>query len=126
MAPTTTQKSQAAEQALARLDGVVVALSGGVDSSLLLALAIRALGPDKVLAVTAGGPVEADEDLTSAKAVADIVGARHRSIYLDPLELPEFPLNTPMRCYVCRRVNSTQPWKSCASRPASRPSLTAR
>jgi uncharacterized protein len=100
---TSAQKAQAAEAALARLDGVVVALSGGVDSSLLLALAVRALGVDKVLAVTAGGPVESDEDAASARAVATAVGATHRSIYLDPLELCEFPQNTPRRCYVCRQ-----------------------
>jgi uncharacterized protein len=52
--------------------------------------------------VTAGGPVESDQDTASARAVAQAVGATHRSIYLDPLQLPEFPDNTPMRCYVCR------------------------
>ena len=96
-------KLETAEAALAQLDGVVVALSGGVDSSLLLALAVRALGPGKVLAVTATGPVEPDEDIESARAVVDLVGAAHRVIYLDPLALPEFPQNTPLRCYTCRR-----------------------
>jgi pyridinium-3,5-biscarboxylic acid mononucleotide sulfurtransferase len=100
---TFTEKVRAAEAALAQLDGAVVALSGGVDSSLLLALAVRALGPGRVVAVTAGGPVESDEDVASARAVADLVGATHRSIFLDPLELPEFPQNTPLRCYLCRQ-----------------------
>jgi pyridinium-3,5-biscarboxylic acid mononucleotide sulfurtransferase len=100
---TFTEKVRAAETALAQLNGVVVALSGGVDSSLLLAVAVRALGPGRVVAVTAGGPVESDEDVASARAVADLLGATHRSIFLDPLELPEFPQNTPLRCYTCRQ-----------------------
>ena len=50
-----TKKTAAAETAIAGLDGAVVALSGGVDSSLLLALATRALPAGKVVAVTAVG-----------------------------------------------------------------------
>ncbi len=96
-------KTKAVEAALAQLDGVVVALSGGVDSSLLLALAIRALGAERVLAVTAASAVESEDDLESARAVAQTVGAVHRVINLDPLEIPGFSLNTPRRCYVCRQ-----------------------
>jgi pyridinium-3,5-biscarboxylic acid mononucleotide sulfurtransferase len=96
------QKLRMAEKAISSLDGALVALSGGVDSSLLLALAVRALGPEKVLAVTALGPVESDEDARSAAEVAQLTGATHMVIHLDPLEIPEFPLNTPRRCYVCR------------------------
>jgi uncharacterized protein len=74
-----------------------------VDSSLLLALALEALGPAGVLAVTASGPVESAADLGSARNVAELLGARHIFIEQDPLQIPEFPLNTPQRCYVCRR-----------------------
>lgn len=98
-----TEKVEAAERILAGMDGIVVALSGGVDSSLLTALAVRVLGSEKVLAVTAGGPVESDSDLSSAREVAELVGAPYREISLDPLGLPEFPLNTPTRCYTCRQ-----------------------
>jgi uncharacterized protein len=47
--------------------------------------------------------VESEEDARSAAEVATITGARHRIVHLDPLEIPEFPLNTPRRCYVCRQ-----------------------
>ena len=97
------QKVHAAEQAISRFGSVMVALSGGVDSSLLLALAVRALGPEGVLAVTALGPVESDEDARSAAEVARLTGAPHRIVHLDPLQIPEFPKNTPERCYVCRQ-----------------------
>jgi uncharacterized protein len=96
------QKLLLVEEAISSLGGALVALSGGVDSSLLLALAVRALGPEKVLAVTALGPVESEDDTRSAGEVARLTGATHRVIHLDPLEIPEFPLNTPKRCYVCR------------------------
>lgn len=74
-----------------------------MDSSLLLALALEAVGSANVLAVTAAGPVESADDIDSAKNVASLVGARHLFIQQDPLAIPEFPLNTPKRCYVCRK-----------------------
>ncbi len=96
------QKLLSVEAAISSLDGALVALSGGVDSSLLLALALHALGPEKVLAVTALGPVESENDARSAGEVARLTGAAHRVINVNPLELPGFPLNPPERCYICR------------------------
>lgn len=81
----------------------MVALSGGVDSSLLLALAIRALGPDRVVAVTALGPIETAEVAGSAEQVARLTGAKHRIVDRDPMDIPGFAGNEPERCYVCRR-----------------------
>ena len=98
-----TAKLRLAEATISRLDGVVVALSGGVDSSLLLALATRALGTDRVLAVTALGAVESEEDVESARAVARQLQVTHRVIMLDSLEVPGFAENTPSRCYLCRQ-----------------------
>ncbi|HKV90436.1 MAG TPA: asparagine synthase-related protein, partial [Thermoplasmata archaeon] len=54
----------------------VVALSGGVDSATVTALAVRALGGD-VLAVTLRGPAVAREEVVRARAVAESVGVRH-------------------------------------------------
>lgn len=87
---------------IAALHGAVVALSGGVDSSLLLALAAQALSPEKLVAVTATGSVESEEDIDSARAISARLGARHQYIALDPLEIPGFADNTPLRCYLCR------------------------
>ncbi len=98
-----TAKLRSAEETISRLEGAVVALSGGVDSSLLLALATRGLGMEKVLAVTALGAVESEEDAESARAVALQLQVPHRFIVLDSLEVPGFAENTPSRCYLCRQ-----------------------
>jgi pyridinium-3,5-biscarboxylic acid mononucleotide sulfurtransferase len=97
-----TAKIAEAEARLASLDGVVVALSGGVDSSLLLALSARALPPDKLVAVTAMGSVESEEDIDSARALTSRLGVRHDCLVLDSLQIPGFADNTPLRCYLCR------------------------
>ncbi len=97
-----TEKMAGAEARVAQLDGAVVALSGGVDSSLLLALAARALPREKLVAVTAVGPVESEEDMRSARALTSGLGVSHECIELDSLEVPGFADNTPLRCYLCR------------------------
>lgn len=97
------EKITVVERELSRLESVVVAFSGGVDSSLLLALAVRALGTEGVLAVTAAGAVVSAEDSTWAHAVADRLGVNHTIVPIDYLAIPGFADNTPERCYVCRR-----------------------
>ena len=68
------------ERLEAQFDGVsdaVVAFSGGADSSLVLAVAARALGPAHVTAVTATSPTYLDEELAAATAVAASLGVEH-------------------------------------------------
>jgi pyridinium-3,5-biscarboxylic acid mononucleotide sulfurtransferase len=97
-----TDKIAHVEKRLAALGSVVVALSGGVDSSLLLALAARALPPDDLVAVTAVGAVESEEDIESATALTKRLGVAHDCIVLDSMAIPGFADNTPLRCYLCR------------------------
>lgn len=81
---------------------VVVAFSGGVDSTLLLKLALDELGPAGVLAVTASGDVHTKEETGAAREAAARLGARHLVVTTNELAIPGFAENPPDRCYVCR------------------------
>ncbi len=82
---------------------VLVAYSGGVDSSLLLKVAQQTLGEKNVLAVTALSPLYPERELRAAKRVAEEMGVRHLLIESNELEIPEFSKNPPDRCYYCKR-----------------------
>jgi pyridinium-3,5-biscarboxylic acid mononucleotide sulfurtransferase len=93
------------ERLLARFDGVgtaVVAFSGGADSSLVLAVAARALGPDRVVAATATSPTYLDEELAAARAVAASLGVEHVVIETREFDDPRFVENSRERCYWCK------------------------
>jgi uncharacterized protein len=80
----------------------IVALSGGVDSSLVVYGASKILGRERVLAVTTKSPINLDEDLLWAKKVASSVGVEHVVIETDELKYENFRSNPPNRCYFCK------------------------
>ena len=83
--------------------GVLVAYSGGVDSSVLAAAAYRTLGR-RALACIAMSPSLAADELTAATALAGMIGIQLRTVRTDELEREGYAANTPNRCYVCKRV----------------------
>ncbi len=83
----------------------LVALSGGVDSSLVAALAREALG-DRSLAVTLSGPAVARSEVDRAERVARAIGIEHLVVAVDPLANAEYRANPSNRCYFCRSIET--------------------
>ena len=81
---------------------LVVALSGGVDSSTLAKAASLALG-DKAVAVTARSELLAAEELADARKAAEAAGLRHVVLDACDLEDPQIVANDKERCYYCKR-----------------------
>lgn len=83
------------------MEKVLVAFSGGVDSSFLLKVARDVLG-DGVLAVIAGSETYPEKEKEEAIQLAQRMGVKHRVIYTHELENPDFAQNPPQRCYFCK------------------------
>ena len=81
---------------------LLVALSGGLDSSVVAALAKAALG-ERAVAATIASPLTPSYELADARRVAAFLGMRHLTIWLDELRLREVRENGPRRCYACKR-----------------------
>ncbi len=100
----TTSAAAALLDRLGRLDGLVVAFSGGVDSAVVLAAAVRALGTDAVLAAIADSPSLARAELAAARRVAGQIGAQLLVLATDEHIDPDYRANAGDRCYFCKRT----------------------
>lgn len=98
---TLEGKSKRLEEILTEMESVLVAYSGGVDSTFLLKVAKDVLR-DKVLAVTAKSSVYPSEEIEEAKAVARNLRVRHKVIETHEMANPKFVNNPKDRCYWCK------------------------
>ena len=98
---TTEERIEQVVEYLKKFNGVLVAYSGGVDSSTLAALTHLALG-DRCIAVTARGQTLPARELESSKSIARSLGIRQIIIPYNELEEPGFANNPVDRCYHCK------------------------
>lgn len=97
------EKYQKLQDLLREMETIVLAFSGGVDSTFLLKAALDTLGPDKVLAITADSETYPFAELQEAIELAQSLGAQHEIIQTSELEIPGYAENTSNRCYFCKK-----------------------
>jgi uncharacterized protein len=102
MPDTLDRKFGLLKRILRELESVVVAYSGGVDSTFLLKAAVDTLGVKNVLACISAGVVEPKHILKRAKKITKELGVRLQTIDTDELKDPNFVANKADRCFHCK------------------------
>jgi len=103
-------------QRLIELAPLAIAYSGGVDSTLLLRVAVDAVGAGKVLAITADSPLTARSELERAVRQAEAMGAQHLVVPSPEFADDRVRANPPDRCYFCKRIRFGQVRELAAAR----------
>jgi len=110
------EKKRRAISLLREHRAVLIALSGGVDSATLLAMACEALGSKNVLAVTGRSAAVTEDEIRDAATVASRLAVRHEVVETHELDRFEYRANTGDRCFHCRSELFEVLWKLAKQR----------
>jgi len=97
-----SSKLKSLEAILSDMRSVLVAYSGGADSTFLLKVASNILG-DRAIAVTASSATYTPQELEDARKNTELIGAKHIIVHTNELDDPDFASNPPDRCYYCKK-----------------------
>lgn len=101
---TVSLKEKVLRQSLQQFNQVIVAFSGGIDSTLVLKAALETLGADHVLAVVANSELFTDEEFDKAMVLAQDLGAKTKAVTLDYLADEHIANNTPETWYYSKKM----------------------
>src|SRR5437762_13085267 len=104
---TLDEKYTRLQAGLRELGPVLVAFSGGVDSTLLLKVAYDTLGA-RAIAATADSETYPREELAEARELAAAIGCTHIVVQTDELHDQAYAATSPDRCYHCKKVLFTE------------------
>ena len=95
------EKTEKIKSLILEMDSTLVAFSGGIDSTLVLALAHEVMG-ERTLAVTAQSASVPNREMQASRQLAKEIGARHLVVRTEEMSNPEYRANPANRCYHCK------------------------